>query len=85
MVVEVGARGVVAESLKKAAATIGMRGRAKNRLVRDAGKEACHCSRWVFLLSGKKEWEYRDVGSGGRNDPSSSGGTGGVFRHGDDR
>ena len=45
MAVEVGARGVVAESLKKAAATIGMRGRAQNKLVRDAGKEAGHCSR----------------------------------------
>ena len=85
MAVEVGARGVVAESLKKAAATIGMRGRAQNKLVRDAGKEACHCSRWLYLLSGKKEWEYRDVGCGGRNDHSSSGGTGGAFRHGDDR
>ena len=85
MAVEVGARGVVAESLKKAAATIGMRGRAQNKLVRDAGKEACHCSRWLYLLSGKKEWEYREVGSGGCNDHSSSGGTGGAFRHGDDR
>jgi hypothetical protein len=45
MAVEVGAQGVVAESLKKAAATIGMKGRAQKKLVRDAGKEACNCSR----------------------------------------
>ena len=62
MAVEVGARGVVAESLKKAAAAIGMRGRAQKKLVRDVGKEACHCSKWLYWLRGKKEWECRDVG-----------------------
>ena len=37
MAVEVGARGVVTESLIKAAASIGMRGRAQKRLTRDVG------------------------------------------------
>ena len=62
MAVEVGARGVVAESLKKAAAAIGMRGRAQKKLVRDVGKEAGRCSKWLYWLRGKKEWECRDVG-----------------------
>lgn len=62
MAVEVGARGVVAESLKKAAAAIGMRGRAQKKLVRDVGNEACHCSKWLYWLRGKKDWECRDVG-----------------------
>ena len=35
MAVEVGARGVVADSLIKAAAAIGMRGRAQKKLIRD--------------------------------------------------
>ena len=37
MAVEVGARGVVTESLIKAAASIGMRGRAQKKLTRDVG------------------------------------------------
>ncbi|KAL5272884.1 hypothetical protein ACHWQZ_G000901 [Mnemiopsis leidyi] len=61
MAVEVGARGVVAESLIKAAAAIGMRGRARKKLVRDVGMEACHCSKWLYWLCGKKEWERRDI------------------------
>jgi hypothetical protein len=65
MAVEVGARGVVGQSLKKAAATIGMRGRAQNMLIAGEGcakfKEACHCSRWLYLLSGKRGWEYGDA------------------------
>ena len=59
--IEVGARGMVAESLSKAARLIGLRGRALKKLVTDAGKEAAHCSRWIYLLSGKKEWEYQEV------------------------
>jgi hypothetical protein len=38
-----------------------MRGQAQNGLVRDAVKEGCNYSRWLYLLSWKKEWEYRDV------------------------
>ena len=63
MAVEVGARGVVANSLIKAAAAIGMRGRAQKKLIRDVGMEACHCSKWLYWLSGKKDWEQRDVNS----------------------
>ena len=61
MAVEVGARGVVAESLIKAAAAIGMRGRAQKKLVRDVGMEACHCSKWLYWLCGKMEWDRRDI------------------------
>ena len=61
MAVEVGARGVVAESMKKAATAIGMTGRALKKLVKDVGEEACHCSKWIYWLSGKSEWERRDV------------------------
>jgi hypothetical protein len=53
MAVEVGARGVVAESLKKASATIGMRGRAQNKLVRDAGKGSMPLFYMAILI----EWE----------------------------
>ena len=51
-----GARGVVAASLEVAARKIGLTGRALKKLVRESGKEAAHCSRWmqmknfVFLL-----------------------------------
>ena len=62
LAVEVGARGFVAESLSKAARMIGIRGRALKKLTREVGEEALHCSRWIYLLAGKKEWEYRDVG-----------------------
>ena len=76
MAVEVGARGVVANSLIKAAAAIGMRGRAQKKLVRDVGMEACHCSKWLYWLSGKKEWERRDIisdsGSLGHSDSCST-------------
>ena len=61
LAVEVGARGMVAESLSKAARLVGMRRRVLKKLVRDAGKEAAHCSRWIYLLSGRKEWEYQEV------------------------
>ena len=61
MAVEVGARGVVAESMKKAATAIGITGRALKKLVKDVGEEACHCSKWIYWLSGKSEWERRDV------------------------
>ena len=62
LAVEVGARGFVAESLSKAARMIGIRGRALKKLTREVGEEALHCSRWIYLLAGKKEWEYREVG-----------------------
>ncbi|XP_063694224.1 uncharacterized protein LOC134825946 [Bolinopsis microptera] len=61
--VEVGARGVVAQSLERAARRIGFRGRELKKLVRDSGKEAAHCSRWIYLLSRKREWEFRKVGA----------------------
>ncbi|XP_063673703.1 uncharacterized protein LOC134810939 [Bolinopsis microptera] len=61
--VEVGARGVVAQSLERAARRIGFRGRELKKLVRDSRKEAAHCSRWIYLLSGRKEWEFRKVGA----------------------
>ncbi|KAL5251266.1 hypothetical protein ACHWQZ_G016834 [Mnemiopsis leidyi] len=61
--VEVGARGVVAQSLEKAARRVGFKGRYLKKLVRDSGKEAAHCSRWIYLLSRKKEWEFREVGA----------------------
>ncbi len=61
LAVEVGARGQVAESLIKAATMIGMRGRALKKLIRDVGREAAHCSRWIYLLSGRKEWEFRSA------------------------
>ena len=59
--VEVGARGLVAESFTKAATMVGIRGRARKKLVRDVGREAAHCSRWIYLLSRKSEWENRTV------------------------
>ena len=61
--VEVGARGVVAKSLESAARRVGFRGRELKKLVRESGKEAAHCSRWIYLLSRKKEWEFRKVGA----------------------
>ena len=61
MAVEVGARGLVAESLSRAAGMIGIRGRALKKLVRDVGEEAIHCSRWIYVLAGKKEWESREI------------------------
>ncbi|XP_063688236.1 uncharacterized protein LOC134821425 [Bolinopsis microptera] len=59
--VEVGARGVVAASLECASRKIGLTGRALKKLVRDCGKDAAHCSRWIYLLSRKREWEMRAV------------------------
>ena len=59
--VEVGARGLVAESLGKAASMIGIKGRILKKLVRDAGREAAHCSRWLYILSRKKDWESQVV------------------------
>ena len=61
MAVEVGARGQVAESLSRAASRLGFRGRGIRKLVRDTGREAAHCSMWIYFLSAKKEWEYRKV------------------------
>ena len=66
MAVEVEARGVVANSLGLiiAAVTIGMiRGRAQEKLGRDVGMEleACHCTKWLYWLSGRKGWERRDT------------------------
>ena len=62
LAVEVGARGMVADSLGKAASMIGIKGRKLKKLVRDTGREAAHCSRWIYVLSRKKEWESRVVG-----------------------
>ena len=59
--VEVGARGVVAASLECAARKMGLTGRALKKLVRECGKDAAHCSRWIYLLSRKREWEMRAV------------------------
>ena len=59
--IEVGARGFAAESLQRAATAIGIRGRAAKKLVREVGQEALHCSKWIYWLSDKKEWETRDV------------------------
>ena len=61
MAIEVGARGFVAESLQKAATSIGIRDRAMKKLVREAGQEALHCSKWIYWLSGNKEWKHRNV------------------------
>ena len=61
LAVEVGARGFVAESLSKAAKLIGIRGRPLRKLTREVGEEALHCSKWIYWMSGKKEWEYRGV------------------------
>ena len=61
MAVEVGARGQVADSLVSAASRLGFRGRGLRKLVKDTGKEAAHCSMWIYFLSAKKEWEYRNV------------------------
>ena len=54
--VEVGARGVVAASLEQAARKIGLTGRPSKNLVRECGKEAAYCTRWIYLLSRKREW-----------------------------
>ena len=62
--VEVGARGLVADSLRNAASLIGIRRRALKKLVRDVGREAAHCSKWIYWLSGREEWEYREVKGG---------------------
>ena len=78
MAVEAGARGVVADSLIKAAAAFGMRGLAQKRLIRDndMSMEACHCSKWLYWLCERKEWERGDVSfdnnSLGRSDSSST-------------
>ena len=61
MAVEVGARGLVAESLSRAAVMIGIRGRALKKLIREVGEEAIHCSKWIYVLSRRKEWENREV------------------------
>ena len=61
--VEIGARGVVARSVESAARRIGFGGRELKRLVKDSGREAAHCSKWLYLLSRKKEWEYRNPGT----------------------
>ena len=61
LAVEVGARGLVAESLRRAASMIGIKGRVLKKLLRDVSKEAAHCSRWIYLLSRRKEWESREV------------------------
>ena len=61
MTIEVDARGFVAQSLQKAATYIGIRGRATKQLAREAGQEALHCSKWIYWLSGNKEWEHRNV------------------------
>ena len=55
MAAEVGARVVLAESLIKAAAAIGMRGRAQKKS--GVGMEA---SKWLYVLRGK-EWDKRDI------------------------
>ena len=53
-----------------------MRGRAQKKLIRDVSMEACHCSKWLYWLCGRKEWERRDVSSDnnslGRSDSSST-------------
>ena len=49
------------KSLERAARRVGFEGRYLKKLVRDSGKEAAHCSRWIYLLSRKKEWEFREV------------------------
>ena len=59
MAIEVGARGVVAESLRSAAISIGIRGRSLKKLVREGGQEALHCSKWIYWLSERKEWDMR--------------------------
>ena len=51
----------VAASLEVAARKIGLTRRALKKLVRQSGKEAAHCSRWIYLLSRKREWEMREV------------------------
>ena len=40
---------------------IGIKGRVLKKLLRDVSKEAAHCSRWIYLLSRRKEWESREV------------------------
>ena len=67
MAIEVGVRGFVAESLQQAAKSIGIRGRAWKKLKREAGQEALHCSKWIYWLSGNKEWEHRNVMPGSRS------------------
>ena len=61
MVAEFGARGVVADNLIKATAAIGMRGRTQEKYVRNVGMEACRRSKRRYWLSGKKDWERRDI------------------------
>ena len=58
---EVGARGQVADSLTRAASRLGFRGRGLRMPVMDTGKEAAHCSMWIYFLPAKKEWEYRNL------------------------
>ena len=55
--IEVGARGFAAESLQRATTAIGIRGRAVRKLVREVGQEALHCSKWIYWLSEKREWD----------------------------
>ena len=48
---------LMTENTKNAVA----RGRAVRKLVREVGQEALHCSKWIYWLSEKREWESRKV------------------------
>ena len=61
LAVEIGARILVGECLRRAVSMISMKGRIQNKLLRDADKVAAHCSRWIYLQSRKLKWESRDA------------------------
>ena len=62
LAVGIGARRLVGECLRRAATMIGMKGRILKKLLRDAGKKAANCSRWIYVQSRKLQWESMDVG-----------------------
>ena len=63
MAVEVGARGVVADSLIKAASAIGVRGTAQKKLGRDVGMDNGRVVlfKMSFSIFMKKDWEHKAI------------------------
>ena len=59
--IEIGARGCVGESMRTAAAAVGIRGRPLRKLIRDVGRQAVFCSKWIYWWSGRSDWVLKDV------------------------
>jgi len=59
--VEIGARGCVGESMRKAATSVGIRGRSLKKLIREVGRQATFCSKWVYWWAGRSDWVFKGV------------------------